>query len=58
MMLKYTLGYGEAADAIETAISNVLEKGIFTADLTDQKEKAVNTKDMGQAILKELEAMG
>ncbi len=57
MMLKYTLGYGEAADAIETAISNVLDKGIFTADLTDQKEKAVNTEDMGQAIVKELEAM-
>ena len=57
MMLKYTLGYGEAADAIETAISNVLDKGIFTADLTDQKGKAVNTEDMGQAIVKELEAM-
>ncbi len=58
MMLKYTLGYGEAADAIETAISNVLDRGIFTADLTDQKAKAVNTEDMGEAIVKELETMG
>ncbi|MCP4365141.1 MAG: 3-isopropylmalate dehydrogenase, partial [Planctomycetes bacterium] len=57
MMLKYTLGYGEAADAIETAISNVLDRGIFTADLTDQKAKAVNTEDMGDAIVKELETM-
>ena len=57
MMLKYTLGYGDAADAIETAISSVLDKDIFTADLTDKKENAVNTDEMGQAIVKELEAM-
>ncbi len=56
MMLKYTLGYGEAADAIEKAISNVLDKGIFTADLTDQKTKAVNTAKMGKAIVDELTA--
>jgi len=54
MMLKYTLGYGEAADAIEVAISNVLDKGIFTADLTDRKDKSVNTAEMGQAIVDEL----
>jgi 3-isopropylmalate dehydrogenase len=56
MMLKYTLGYVDAADAIEAAISKVLDKGIFTADLTDRKEKAVNTEEMGGAIVKELEA--
>jgi len=55
MMLKYTFGHTEAADAIETAISNVLDKGIFTGDLTDQKEKAVNTAAMGDAILQELQ---
>ena len=55
MMLKYTFGYGDAADAIETAISNVLDKGIFTADLTDQKDKAVNTEAMGDAIVAELQ---
>lgn len=55
MMLKYTLGQSQAADAIETAISNVLDNNIFTADLTDQKDKAVNTEVMGQAIVDELE---
>lgn len=55
MMLKYTFGYSDAANAIEKAISTVLEKGIFTADLTDKKETAVDTKAMGDAILKELE---
>lgn len=55
MMLKYTFGLSEAADAIEKAISTVLEKGIFTADLTDQKGRAVDTTTMGDAIIKELE---
>jgi 3-isopropylmalate dehydrogenase len=55
MMLKYTFGLTDAADAIEKAISNVLEKNIFTADLTGQKNKAVGTEAMGDAILKELE---
>jgi 3-isopropylmalate dehydrogenase len=58
MMLKYTFGHTKAADAIESAISNVLENQIFTADLTTQTEKAVNTSAMGNAILKKLEARG
>jgi len=55
MMLKYTLNLSDAANAIENAISNVLEKDIFTADLTNQKTKIVNTDAMGDAIIKELE---
>lgn len=55
MMLKYTFGFSDAANAIEKAISTVLENGIFTADLTDKKAAAVDTKTMGSAILKELE---
>jgi len=58
MMLKYTFGYIDAGNAIETAISNVLEKGIFTADLTEKKQDAVDTKTMGDAILKELDNLG
>ncbi len=56
MMLKYTLGLSDAADAIESAISRVLEAQIFTADLTSQNQKSVNTMAMGDAILKELMA--
>ena len=56
MMLKYTLGQAEAADAIEGAISRVLDKGIFTADLTDKKDAAVNTAEMGQAVVEEIQA--
>lgn len=55
MMLKYTFGFLDAANAIEKAISNVLEKNIFTPDLTDKNSKAVDTKAMGNAIIEELE---
>ncbi|NOX35585.1 MAG: 3-isopropylmalate dehydrogenase [Deltaproteobacteria bacterium] len=55
MMLKYTFGFSKPANAIEKAISNVLEKNIFTADLTDKKDRAVDTKTMGKEIIKELE---
>jgi len=55
MMLKYTLGQAKAADAIETAISQVLDQKIFTADLTLDKAKAVGTQAMGDAIVQALE---
>ena len=58
MMLNYTFGLTQAADAIESAISKVLEAQIFTADLTAANKKSVDTKTMGDAILKELMAMG
>ncbi len=58
MMLKYTLGHSAAADAIETAISNVLDKGIFTADLTLDGDKSVTTAEMGQALVDELSTQG
>ncbi len=57
MMLKYTLNLLAPAQAIEKAISNVLEKGIFTADLTHDPSKAVNTEAMGNAIVSELEKL-
>lgn len=58
MMLKYTFGLTDPANAIEQAISNVLQHGIFTADLTPDKHSAVNTKEMGDAIIKELDILG
>ena len=55
MMLNYSFGLSDAANAIEKAISNVLEKNIFTADLTNKKDKIVGTDAMGDEIIKELE---
>lgn len=55
MMLDYTFGLSAAAAAIEKAISTVLEKHIFTADLTSPKNSTVGTDAMGDAIVRELE---
>ncbi len=54
MMLKYTFEFSEAANSIEKAISNVLAKGILTADLTTDKQQPVSTKEMGNAIVNEI----
>lgn len=56
MMLKYTFGLSKAANAIENAISTVLENGIFTADLVaGASGKSVDTQTMGNEIIKVLE---
>ncbi|GAB6095285.1 3-isopropylmalate dehydrogenase [Desulfatiferula olefinivorans] len=54
MMLRHSLDQNEAATAIEDAISRVLDKGIHTADIARDKTKAVNTAQMGDAIVREL----
>ena len=55
MMLKYTFGFTEAASSIEKAIAKVLEQDVLTADLANNIQNSVNTEQMGNAILKELE---
>jgi 3-isopropylmalate dehydrogenase len=55
MMLRYSFGLDEAAEAIDHAVEATLEKGILTADLTTDKLKAVSTVAMGDAIVKELQ---
>ncbi len=50
MMLRFSLGEGEAADAIEAAIAQVLDKGIHTRDIATNPDKVVNSVQMGDAI--------
>ncbi len=54
MMLKYTFEFSEAANSIEKAISDVLAKGILTADLTIGRQQPVSTQEMGDAIINEI----
>src|SRR5512140_1482556 len=56
MMLRYSFGMIEAADAIDQAVSRVLEQGIRTRDIFQDKagEKLVNTREMGEAIVSNL----
>jgi 3-isopropylmalate dehydrogenase len=53
MMLRYSFGMVEAADAIDKAVAKVLDQGIRTRDIYQQKagEILVNTKKMGDAII-------
>jgi 3-isopropylmalate dehydrogenase len=53
MMLRYSFAMVEAADAIDNAVAKVLDQGIRTRDIYQQKagEKLVNTKEMGDAII-------
>lgn len=54
MMLRYSFGLDDAADAIEAAVAATLDKGILTADLTGGKVEPVTTAQMGDAIVAEL----
>ena len=54
MMLRYSLDMADAADTIDNAISSLLDKGVFTADIAIDKSKAVNTCQMGDAIVAEI----
>jgi 3-isopropylmalate dehydrogenase len=52
MMLRYSLGENEAADAIEAAVDQAIDRGLRTADLYTGKdsETKVGTVEMAQAI--------
>ena len=51
MMLRYSFGLDEAADAIDQAVETTLEKGICTADIAADNSEPVGTAAMGDAIV-------
>jgi len=54
MMLRYSFGLEEEAQAIENAVTKVLEQGYRTGDIMSEGMKLVGTKEMGQLIINEL----
>ena len=56
MCLRYSFGMVAEADMVETAIANVLNRGIRTADIA-AGGAAVSTTEMGNAILSEIQAL-
>jgi len=61
MMLRYSFGLEKEAQAIETAVNNVLDKGLRTGDIASRSgatgataEKIVGTKAMGEAVIREV----
>ncbi len=56
MMLRYTLACPAAADAIEAAVSEVLDQGLRTPDIYSPGQELVGTTRMGDAVLAALRA--
>ena len=54
MMLRYSFAASQAADAIEKAVNDVLDKGLRTADIFSEGQKKVGTREMGNAVLSAL----
>src|SRR6202045_1279766 len=57
MALRYSFDMGELADKLDAAISAVLANGLRTADIKSEGTTAGSTTQMGEAILKELQAL-
>jgi 3-isopropylmalate dehydrogenase len=56
MALRYSFGLLEEADMLEGAITRTLASGLRTKDIAAPGQNAVGTGEMGDAILRELEA--
>ena len=54
MMLRYTLDCAEAAEAVEAAVSRVLDRGLRTADIYTAGQTMATTREMGAAVLEEM----
>ncbi len=50
MMLRYSFGEVQAADAIEQAVSNVLDQNLRTGDILSEGCRKVGTVEMGDAV--------
>jgi len=57
MMLRYSFGLKEAADAIEKAVEMALQKGYRTPDIYTEGSKKVGTQEMTSAIISMLEEL-
>ncbi len=51
MLLRYSLGLTEAADAIEAAVRKTIDQGFRTGDIWSEGTKRVGTREMGDAII-------
>ena len=51
MMLRYSLDQGAAANAIEQAVSAVLDRGYRTEDILSADTHKVTTAQMGDAVV-------
>lgn len=50
LLLRYSLGLEQEANAIEAAVEHVISEGYRTEDLREAGKKTVGTEEMGQLI--------
>jgi 3-isopropylmalate dehydrogenase len=55
MALRYSFNMGREADLIDRAIASALDKGLRTADIRSEGTTVVGTREMGEAIIAEME---
>ena len=55
MLLRYSFDRGADADLIERAVGAVLDAGVRTRDILQPGRRLVSTKEMGEAVLSELD---
>ena len=55
MMLRYSFGLNDEAALLDSAIDGVLNSGLRTADIMQDKKARVSTSTMADAILRELD---
>ncbi len=58
MMLRHSFDLAGEADLIETAVSNVLSRGLRTADIMQPGKTRVSTGAIGDALIRELDGIG
>lgn len=57
MALRYSFGMGAEADMLDKAIAGALSRGLRTGDIMQDNMRRVSTRDMGEAIIGELELL-
>jgi 3-isopropylmalate dehydrogenase len=58
MMLRYSLDEPKAAERVESAVSEVLDAGLRTADIVSGDTYEVGTAEMGDAVVEAMERAG
>jgi len=56
MLLRYSLDRAADADRVEAAVLRVLEQGYRTRDIASPGTRVLGTREMGDLIVKEVEA--
>lgn len=56
LLLRYSLGLEEEANAVENAVADALASGLRTRDLAQRGEESVSTTAMGDAVIERLAA--